>query len=79
MRVTTTAKTAGDADDDESPLMAQMVTTVMFLSPAIRRVSAGSLVMTEIRSADADWMTAPMCASATETCAACRMLAAALA
>jgi acetyl esterase/lipase len=56
-----------------------MVTMVTFLSPAIRRMSAGSLVMTEIRSADADWTTAPMCASATETCAACRILAAALA
>jgi hypothetical protein len=43
-----------DADDYESPLMAQMVTTMTFLSPAIRRMSAGSLVMTEIRSADAD-------------------------
>jgi len=63
----------------ESPLMAQTVTTVMFLSPAIRRRSAGSLVMTEIRATDADWTTPPMCASATETCAACRMPAAALA
>jgi hypothetical protein len=38
----------------EGPLTAQMVTTMTFLSPAIRRMSAGSLVMTEIRSADAD-------------------------
>jgi Type I restriction enzyme R protein N terminus (HSDR_N) len=63
---------------------AQITTTVMALSPATKRISAGSLVTTVTRSATADPMTAPMCASATETptpggCPRFRIAAAALA
>lgn len=59
--------------------IAQMVTTVTSVSPATLLMSIGSLVMTVVRSANFAWMTAPMCASATLTCALCRMLAAVLA
>jgi hypothetical protein len=56
-----------------------MTVTVMFLSPATSRVSPGSLVTTVICSSRADWMTAPMCESATETPVRSRMAAAVLA
>jgi len=56
-----------------------MAATVMFLSPATRRISAGSLVTTVIWPSGADWMTAPMCESATETLVRPRMPAAVLA
>jgi len=56
-----------------------MAATMMFLSPATRRISPGSLVTTVIWPVDADWMTAPMCESATETPIRSRMPAAVLA
>ena len=56
-----------------------MAATMMFLSPATRRISPGSLVTTVIWPSDADWMTAPMCESATETPIRSRMRAAVLA
>jgi hypothetical protein len=49
------------------------------LAPATRRISPGSLVTTVIWPSDADWMTAPMCESATETPIRSRMPAAVLA
>ena len=55
-----------------------MTATMMFLSPATRRISPGSLVTTVIWPSDADWMTAPMCESATETSIGSRMPAAVL-
>ena len=58
---------------------AQIPAITTCLSPATRRMSPGSLLTTEIRSADADSMTAPMCASATETLVRSRIGAAALA
>ena len=56
-----------------------MAATVMFLSPATRRISPGSLVTIVIRLSGPEWMTAPVCESATETPARSRMPAAALA
>src|ERR1035441_6722194 len=58
----------------------QIATMVISLSPATRRMSPGSLVTTAISCpADADWITAPRCASATETPVRWRMAAAVLA
>ena len=51
----------------------------MSLSPATRRMSPGSLVTTVIWPAGADWITAPRCASATETAVRLCMAAAVLA
>lgn len=49
-------------------LTVQIATTVISLSPATRRMSPRSLVTTVICCpADVDWITAPRCASATET------------
>ena len=56
-----------------------MAPTVMFVSPATGRISPGSLVTTVIFPSGADWMTVPMCESATETPVRSRMPAAALA
>jgi hypothetical protein len=56
-----------------------MAATVMFLSPATRRISPGSPVTIVFRLSGADWMTAPVCESATETPVRSRMPAAALA
>ena len=56
-----------------------MAATVTVLSPATWRMSTGSLVTTAMRVARAEWMTAPMWASATETLVWVRMAAAVLA
>src|SRR5260370_39869965 len=58
---------------------AQMATMTTSLSPGTTHMSAGSLVTTVTLSADIDPMTAPTCASATETPVCTRIAAAALA